>query len=126
MYKKVIDFWFSEINQEMWWTKDAEFDNLITTKFGHLHEQAKYGELFEWRQNAEGSLAEVIILDQFSRNIYRNQPESSACDPMALVLAQAAITRGFDLELSTDMRSFLYLPFMHIESKTIQGSSEES
>ncbi|MFZ9737830.1 MAG: DUF924 family protein [Prochlorotrichaceae cyanobacterium] len=119
MYKEIIDFWFSELEPKQWWQKDREFDALIQSRFGSLHQQAKAGELFTWRQTALGSLAEIIILDQFSRNIYREKPESFACDPLALGLAQVAISKGFDAELFETERGFLYLPFMHSESQLI-------
>jgi uncharacterized protein (DUF924 family) len=119
MYKEIIDFWFSELEPKQWWQKDLEFDSMIQSRFGSLHEQAKAGELFLWRETAFGSLAEVIVLDQFSRNIYRQKPESFACDPLALALAQVAISKGFDAELPKTERSFLYLPFMHSESRLI-------
>lgn len=72
-----------------------------------------------WRETALGSLAEVIILDQFSRNIYRDKPESFAFDSMALALAQCAISRGLDNDLSEYQRVFLYMPYMHSESSLI-------
>lgn len=119
MYKEIIDFWFTELEPKQWWQKDDEFDSMIQTRFGKLHEQAKAGELSHWRETALGSLAEVIVLDQFSRNIYREKPESFVCDPMALALAQVAISKGFDKELSETQRVFLYMPFMHSESRLI-------
>ncbi|MCW8927099.1 MAG: DUF924 domain-containing protein [Xanthomonadales bacterium] len=119
MYRKIIDFWFTELEPEQWWQKDVKLDAMIQSRFGSLHKQAKAGELFEWRETALGSLAEIIVLDQFSRNIYREKPESFACDPVALVLAQVAISKGFDAELPQTERSFFYLPFMHSESRLI-------
>ncbi len=119
MHKEIIDFWFSELEPQQWWQKDSALDTMIQLRFGALHQQAKMGELFQWRETALGSLAEIIILDQFSRNIYRDKPDAFACDPLALALAQAAISRGFDLDLSETERSFLFLPFMHSESQLI-------
>ncbi|MEO0368278.1 MAG: DUF924 family protein [Pseudomonadota bacterium] len=119
MHKEVIDFWFDELSQDDWWRKDLELDQVIKSRFGELHSQAKMGELFTWRESPLGRLAEVIILDQFSRNIYRDTSESFACDPLALALSQAAISSGMDLELSDIQRVFLYMPFMHSESKLI-------
>lgn len=119
MYKEIIDFWFDRIDHQKWWEKDPNFDNLINARFGDVHRRAASGELFEWRVCAQGSLAEIIVLDQFSRNIFRNKPESFLYDSLALILAQTAISRGFDFELSEEKRSFLYLPFMHSESKLI-------
>lgn len=119
MYKKIIDFWFAELEPKQWWQKDEKLDLMIQSRFGGLHSKAKAGELFLWRETALGCLAEVIVLDQFSRNIYREQPESFACDAMALVLAQCAIAKGVDKSLSDEQRVFLYMPFMHSESKLI-------
>src|SRR5690606_17829466 len=93
--------------------------SLIKTRFGSLLEEAKKGELFSWRESALGRLAEIIILDQFSRNIYRNTPQAFEADPMALVLAQEMVTQGHDKELSVEMKAFAYMPYMHSESKII-------
>ena len=119
MQSHVLDFWFKELEPKQWWEKNHQLDLMIQTKFGSLHQQAKAGELFEWRETPSGSLAEVIVLDQFSRNIFRDTSESFASDPLGLALAQFAISKGFDLELPPTERSFLYLPFMHSESKVI-------
>lgn len=119
MHQEVLDFWFSDIEPKQWFQKDTNFDNKIITRFGKLHRQAVQGELSSWRYSAKSALAEIILLDQFSRNIYRDQPESFAADPMALALAQVAISKGFDQELTQTERSFLYMPFMHSESAVI-------
>ena len=119
MYQEVLDFWFTEIEPELWFKKDSIFDNEIVSRFGKLHRQAVQGELSSWRYSAKSALAEIILLDQFSRNIYRDQPESFAADPMALALSQVAISSGFDKELMPTERSFLYMPFMHSESAVI-------
>lgn len=119
MYEEVIEFWFNEIDAKMWWKKDPDFDSLIQARFGDQHRRAAAGELYNWRGNALGSLAEVIVLDQFSRNIHRDKAESFANDPLALVLAQTAIAKGFHVELPEAQRCFLYMPFMHSESKLI-------
>lgn len=119
MYNNIITFWFTEVEPIQWWQKDEVFDSAIQSRFGDLHDQAKAGELYQWRQTALGSLAEIIILDQFSRNIYRDTAASFSTDPLSLALAQVAIAKGFDLELSATERSFLYMPFMHSESKLI-------
>lgn len=123
MYKEIIDFWFTEAEPKQWWQKDVAFDSIIQSRFASLHKQAKANELFEWRCTALGSLAEIIILDQFTRNIYREKLASFACDSLALALAQVAISKGFDAELPKTERSFLYLPFMHSESKLIHSEA---
>lgn len=119
MYTDVLTFWFQELTPEMWWTKDDALDQTIKERFEGLLEQARKGELFPWRESPRGSLAEVIVLDQFSRNIYRDTPQSFENDGLALALAQFAIEKGFHHQLSEDERSFLYLPFMHSESRAI-------
>ncbi|MDX2319718.1 MAG: DUF924 family protein [Moritella sp.] len=119
MYKDVIKFWFEEINPAKWWVKDIEFDQTISMRFSELHKRASAGELFHWRRSAEGRLAEIIILDQFSRNMFRDTTRAFAFDGMALALAQEAIACGADRELSQLQCSFLYLPFMHSESAII-------
>ncbi|MCE2027286.1 DUF924 family protein [Sessilibacter corallicola] len=119
MYQQVIGFWFSELEPKMWWIKDSEFDANIERRFGRVHRQAMDGELYEWRTSPLGALAEVLVLDQFSRNIFRDKPEAFACDSQALVLAQVAVENQFDEKLSVVERSFLYMPYMHSESKLI-------
>lgn len=119
MYADILAFWFHDIDQSQWWTKDEQFDRLITERFSDVHEKANRCELFEWRQSAQGRLAEVILLDQFSRNMFRESALAFAYDPLALALSQEAISLGSDEELDPTQRSFLYLPFMHSESLKI-------
>ena len=95
---EVVTFWFEEIEPAQWWRKNLAFDAEIRRRFGHLHGIAENGDLTHWRSNAEGRLAEVIILDQFSRNLYRNQARAYASDRIAQEQAEAAITLGLDLE----------------------------
>ena len=123
MYQQILKFWFEELKPNQWWAKDEGLDQLIKDKFLFIHNQAIKGELWNWRTSPDGSLAEIIIIDQFSRNIYRNQPESFLYDGIALVLAQNAISQKFDEQLSTVQRSFLYLPYMHSESALIHEES---
>ncbi len=118
-HKAIIKFWFEEIDPSFWWFKDVTFDQKITERFSGIHAKAIRCELFDWRQEAEGRLAEVIALDQFSRNMFRDSPLSFAYDSLALALSQEAISIGADQALSLIQRSFLYLPFMHSESLKI-------
>ena len=119
MHAKVIKFWFEEISESQWWKKDAEFDELVNRRFSAVHQQACRCELYGWRESAEGRLAEIIVLDQFSRNIYRDDPRSFASDSLALASAQEAISLDVDQQVSDKKRSFFYLPFMHSESAHI-------
>jgi len=115
----IIRFWFEELEPKSWFEKDLKFDKLIKQRFGDLLEQAKQGELYHWRTCPLGRLAEIIILDQFSRNIYRDTPVAFAADPMALTLAQEAVALGIDNELKPKQVPFLYMPYMHSESRSI-------
>lgn len=121
----VLDFWFKEIDSKKWWVKVHSFDQVIKDRFLPIHTQAVKGELYEWRQFSRGRLAEIIIIDQFSRNIFRDQPESFAFDGIALTLAQEAIANKVDLELMPVEKSFLYMPFMHSESLLIHEKAME-
>jgi uncharacterized protein (DUF924 family) len=94
MLEEVLTFWFKDIEPKNRWSADPEFDALIRQRFLGLLEQASAGELYAWRSSARGRLAEVVVLDQFSRNIYRNTPRAFAQDPMALVLSQEAVAAG--------------------------------
>ncbi|QYJ74672.1 DUF924 family protein [Shewanella sp. FJAT-52076] len=118
-WQQITDFWFSEISPKQWWQKDADFDRLIGQRFAEVLVAAKRGELFGWRQHPMGRLAEIIVLDQFSRNLYRDTPAAFDADPMALVLAQEAVALGVDSELPDKMVPFLYMPYMHSESALI-------
>ncbi|WP_346348147.1 DUF924 family protein [Shewanella olleyana] len=89
------------------------------TKFASLHSKSMAGELYEWRSSPLGRLAEVIVLDQFSRNIFRYSPKAFQSDPLALALAQEAVAQSQDKQLSPIERSFLYMPFMHSESMIV-------
>jgi uncharacterized protein (DUF924 family) len=118
-WQKVIQFWFKEAGPEAWFNKDAAFDQELRDRFGALHEKARHGELFQWRENMHGRLAEILVLDQFSRNMFRDQPQSFAQDGMALALAQEALRDPGYKELPVEQRAFLYMPFMHSESRAI-------
>lgn len=119
----VLAFWFEEISPKQWWDKSDDFDRLIAARFGTLHQAATRAELHAWRSHADGRLAEVIVLDQFSRNIHRDSPLAFASDGMALVLAQEAVAAGADQALPPARRAFLYLPYMHSESPAIHAQA---
>jgi uncharacterized protein (DUF924 family) len=115
----ILNFWFKEIEPSQWWVKDLALDELIINRFSTVHQLANNCELFLWRSTPKGRLAEIILLDQFSRNMYRNTPRSFAADKLALALAQEAINVGADKHLNALERNFLYMPFMHSESLAI-------
>ena len=121
----VLEFWFSELETKQWWVKDPELDLLIKNRFLSVYEKAIKCELFEWRQSAEGRLAEIIVLDQFSRNMFRDNKAAFAYDYLAVALTQSAIDVGADIELLKQPRklSFLYMPLMHSESSVIHNQA---
>jgi uncharacterized protein (DUF924 family) len=116
MYQDILKFWFEEVDPSLWWLKDDKFDQRIIERFSAVHARAIRCELFKWRNSADGRLAEIIVLDQFSRNIFRKSPLAFANDQLALALSQEAISVGADNELIPIQRSFLYMPLMHSES----------
>ncbi|CAG4885299.1 conserved protein of unknown function [Georgfuchsia toluolica] len=121
--ESVLHFWFEEIQPAAWWKKDAAFDALIVQRFGAVLDSARAGELHAWRESAAGALAEIIVLDQFSRNIFRDSAAAFAQDTLALVLAQEALRRGLDMQLAEKQRHFLYMPYMHSESRAIHAEA---
>lgn len=120
----VLRFWFDELKPAQWWEVDAAVDETIRNRFSALHAAAAAGELHEWRATADGRLAEIIVLDQFSRNIHRGTPGAFASDGIALVLAQEAVAAGVDQTLPVERVAFLYLPYMHSESAHIHELAE--
>ncbi len=119
-YQEVLRFWFEELTPKQWFIKDPELDRSIAERFGDLHARAAQCELYPWRREPGGRLAEIIVLDQFSRNIYRDQSQAFAQDALALALAQEAVAAGVDEQLATPQEKvFLYMPYMHSESKII-------
>lgn len=125
MPQTVLEFWFNELTSAEWFNGDKSVDDRIIERFGTTLQQAAAGELYHWRDNAEGRLAEIIVLDQFSRNVYRNTPQAFAQDAMALALAQEAVRLGvMELLDCADQRTFLLMPYMHSESRVIHAVAE--
>jgi uncharacterized protein (DUF924 family) len=119
--REVLRFWFEEISPPQWWRRDPAFDELVRARFGEVHSAASRAELWTWRDSAAGRLAEIIVLDQFSRNIYRDDARAFACDALALALAQEAVRAGADLEVVEERRAFVYMPYMHSESAVVHA-----
>jgi uncharacterized protein (DUF924 family) len=115
----ILSFWFSDESRPKWFATDPSFDAAVSARYGAVLQAAKRGELFRWRETIRGRLAEIIVLDQFSRNIYRGTAAAFECDAQALVLAQEAVRDRTRLELAPDEKAFLYMPFMHSESPVI-------
>lgn len=117
----VLAFWFEELSPKQWFKPDAALDRDIAARFGETLEAAAACELWPWRETATGRLAEIIVLDQFSRNIHRDTAGAFANDTLALALAQELVRHGHDAELSTDRKHFAYMPYMHSESPAVHA-----
>ena len=119
----ILHFWFNELTDKQRFAKDPALDAAMRERFGATLEAAARAELYAWRIDAPGRLAEVIVLDQFSRNIYRDTPAAFAQDAQALCLAQEIVALGHDRALPPEQRSFAYMPYMHSESRVIHEVS---
>lgn len=117
---EVLEFWIGTVGPEGWYLADPAVDRIIAARFAGLVEQAIAGALqapeADWSATAEGSLALLILLDQFPRNLYRDDPRAFAGDDRAREAATRAIDRGFDLATREPERQFFYLPFEHSEA----------
>jgi uncharacterized protein (DUF924 family) len=118
-YEEILHFWFVELKPEQWFYKDDAVDERIRQRFSDVHQQAHAGELYTWRLTPEGRLAEILVLDQFSRNIFRGTQAAFASDPIALILAQEAIFNKAHANFDIEKKAFMFMPYMHSESKPI-------
>ncbi|WP_138514791.1 DUF924 family protein [Rhodoferax bucti] len=118
--QSILHFWFNELTPKQHFAKDAALDEAIRTRFGATLEAAARCELFAWCATPEGRLAEVLVLDQFSRNVYRDTARAFAQDALALVLAQELVASGQDRSLPLAQRSFAY---MHSESALVHAQA---
>lgn len=127
--EEVLAFWFGDLDedglaspaqQKRWFTKDPEFDREIEDRFGVVHVQLLEDFHRDWQRTPRGRLAAVIVLDQFSRNMYRDTPGMFVADPIALAMTNAALEAGEDTALRGDQRAFLYMPLMHAEDLAAQ------
>lgn len=126
----VLDFWFGGRGdahylqpRAQWFRKDAAFDAQIAQRFGPLIAEGLRGGLAPWAAQPPSALAQIVVLDQFTRNVWRNTPRAFAGDAQALAAAQAMVADGQDLALPALQRAFAYLPFEHAESLALQDES---
>jgi uncharacterized protein (DUF924 family) len=130
--QEVLDFWFGREGEEgygefreVWFTKDPEFDREIRDRFESLYEQAAAGRLEGWQSNPQSSVALIVVLDQFPRNMFRGDARMYATDGLARVAALHAVEHAYDRELPPFQRLFVYLPFEHSEDLEDQRRSME-
>jgi uncharacterized protein (DUF924 family) len=125
----ILTFWYGpqdavdRTERDVWFRKDTAFDAEIRTRFGDAIDIALAGGYGEWCATAEGALARVLLLDQFTRNVHRDTPTAFAGDARALATTQDAVDRGLDRELDPYGRWFLYMPFVHAEDRLAQERS---
>jgi uncharacterized protein (DUF924 family) len=119
----VLSFWFEAHGPKDWFGGEKSFDAAVIEGFATTHAKAVANELVSWRSTPEGRLAEIIVLDQFSRQIHRRHPRAFAADGQALALAQEMVLRGDDLKIEEGRRLFAYMPYMHSESRAVQDDS---
>ncbi len=131
-FDAVLDFWFGPAGsadrgqpKDAWFRRSADFDAQIRGRFLAVHEAAAGGALAAWEQAPGSALALALVLDQFSRNLFRGMPRSFAADALALGVARRAVERGVDRLLSPVERWFIYLPFEHSEDIADQARSVE-
>lgn len=122
---QVLDFWFGneEAERAEWFRKDPAFDGLIASRFGALIDQALAGGLRDWDATAQSALARIVVLDQFTRNRFRDSARAFAGDALALQAATALVEAGGDRTLGRHQRAFAYLPFEHAEDRAAQQRS---
>ena len=112
----ILHFWSDELTPQQHFAKDAALDAAMRERFAAVLDAAARCELWAWRATPAGRLAEIVLLDQFSRNIHRDTPRAFAQDALALVLAQELVAAGQDTALPLAQRRFVYMPYMHSES----------
>lgn len=117
---EVLDFWLGEVGPEGWYAVDPELDALIRHRFGELWQAALDGGLAHWAEGVAGSLALLVVTDQFPRNMFRGEARAFATDPLAREVARKAVAEGWDLEAPEPDRQFFYLPFEHSEDPADQ------
>lgn len=122
--EQILEFW-AEAGSKAWFRKDLAFDSAINERFRETYDAAVAGKLDSWCDTASGMLALVIILDQFSRNLFRNDARAFAQDEKCAALARAAIAKDFDQAMPADLVSFCYMPLMHSENISDQKLSLE-
>lgn len=111
----IVAFW-RDAGPEKWFKKDNDFDRAIAERFATVHAEAAAGQKQDWAKTPEGALALILVLDQFSRNMFRGTPKAFAQDGMACKVAREAVDAGFDQNIAPELRFFMHMPFMHAET----------
>ncbi|MGB7287265.1 MAG: DUF924 family protein [Salaquimonas sp.] len=120
---EVIKFWFNEAKPEQWFKKDSAFDAEIASRFQETVEAAIKGDLDSWKSDDTGQLALIIMLDQFTRNIFRETPKAFKGDEKALAICLESLAEGFLQRNEQNWRYFMLMPMMHSEDLSVQNAS---
>jgi len=118
-----LSFWFDELSDPERFAKSPELDRQIAKRFGALRDQVIASHAAAWRDAPDTLLAAIILIDQFSRNLFRGEAEAFTHDALAQHLTLRALERGWDVGMTTDQRQFLYMPLMHAEDHALQRLS---
>ncbi|MCP2041616.1 uncharacterized protein (DUF924 family) [Neisseria sp. HSC-16F19] len=121
--RDILDFWFADSSRPYWFARNDGFDASIRERFYSIWQQAAQSECDAWRTTLQGRLAEIIVLDQFSRNLHRNSPLAFAQDNMAVALCQHAVSLPGFADMGTEERHFMLMPLMHSESPYIHAQA---
>lgn len=121
----VLRFWFEEVGKERWFAKDETLDREIARRFGDMRKRVLATRAAGWRDSVETMMAAIILLDQFSRNMFRGSAKAFEADPLALELALESLSRGWSHTAPTDWGIFLLMPLMHSEEPSVQERSVE-
>ena len=119
----ILHFWFEELSPAQHFAQEDAIDAMIRVRFGPIWQAAQHCELWEWRATPQGRLAEIVVLDQFSRHIHRGTPLAFAQDAQALALAQELVAGRHDQALAPAQRAFAYMPYMHSESLVVHAQA---
>jgi uncharacterized protein (DUF924 family) len=121
--EEILNFWFKECKPEQWFKKNEYFDKMIENRFLIAIENALAGKLGNWEESETGCLALIILLDQFTRNVFRDTPQAFAGDKRALALSQLCCDKDYLTNPDIQKRQFMLMPMMHSENLAVQDAS---
>ena len=121
--EEILNFWFKECKPEQWFKKNEYFDKMIENRFSFVIENAIAGNLGNWEESETGCLALIILLDQFTRNVFRDTPQAFAGDKRALALSQLCCDKDYLTNPDIQRRQFMLMPMMHSENLAVQDAS---
>ena len=121
--EEILNFWFKECKPELWFKKNEDFDQIIENRFSSVIEDAIAGKLGSWGESESGCLALIILLDQFTRNVFRDTPRAFAVDERALALSQLCCNKDYLTNPEIQRRQFMLMPMKHSENLAVQDAA---